>query len=40
MNEACHEMFFREVDPTLEFSNMQNQIWMVAISVERASLLK
>ena len=30
---------FREVHPTLEFYNMQNQVWMVALSVKCASLL-
>jgi hypothetical protein len=31
---------FREGHPALEFCNVQNQIWVVALSVECASLLK
>jgi hypothetical protein len=39
MSEACHEMFLEKFTPTLEFCNMQNQVCMVALSVEFASLL-
>jgi len=39
MSEACHEMFLEKFSPTLEFCSMQNQVWMVALSGECASLL-
>jgi len=39
MSEASHEMILKKFSPTLEFSNMQNQVWMVALSDECASLL-
>ena len=39
MNEACHEIFLEKFSLTLEFSNMQNQVWMVAPFVECASFL-
>jgi hypothetical protein len=39
MNEACHEMFLEQFTATLEFCSLQNQVWMVELSVECASLL-